>query len=138
MALHKKKIPHYIKFVLHVWSTKCWRNQKLITQFSLLCEINVLSLISQRLNNYYQIKTKRYRASEFSRCRIRPELNAAMIFVLPSVNLYQSGWLSDLLLRRWKLWGNVWHCGTKIFHIFSIKIWALVRTITSSKTEIHG
>jgi hypothetical protein len=25
-----------------------------------LCETNVLSLISQRLDNYYQIQTKRY------------------------------------------------------------------------------
>ena len=43
-----------------------------------LCETNVLSLISQRLDNYYQIEIKRYSATDFSRCRIRPELNAAL------------------------------------------------------------
>ena len=66
LALCKKKIFRHIKLVVHVWSTKCRRNQKPI---AVLCETNVLSLISQRLNNYYQIQknaTVRYSATGFS------------------------------------------------------------------------
>ena len=33
LTLCKKEIPRHIKLVVHVWSTKCWRNQKLIAQF---------------------------------------------------------------------------------------------------------
>ena len=33
LALCKKKIFRHIKLAVHVWSTKCWRNQKLIAQF---------------------------------------------------------------------------------------------------------
>ena len=40
-----------------------------------LCETNVLSLISQRLDNYYQIKTKRY--STLQCYRIQPAPNPA-------------------------------------------------------------
>ena len=73
----KKKILRHIKLVVYVWSTKCWRNQKLIAQFRVvLYETNVLSLISQRLNNYYQIKTKCYSVATVSIFR-RSELNAA-------------------------------------------------------------
>ena len=31
---YKKKISRHIKFTVYAWSTKCWRNQKLIVQFS--------------------------------------------------------------------------------------------------------
>jgi hypothetical protein len=50
----------------NAWSTKCWWNQKLIAQFFffLLCEMNILSLVSQNLNNFYQIQTKCYRNSD--------------------------------------------------------------------------
>ena len=33
LTLCKKKILHHIKLTVHVWSTKCWRNKKLIAQF---------------------------------------------------------------------------------------------------------
>ena len=33
LILCKKKIPRHIKLAVHVWSTKCLRNQKLIAQF---------------------------------------------------------------------------------------------------------
>jgi hypothetical protein len=57
ILLCKKKIPYHIKMPAHVWSTKCRWNQKLIAQFC--CTLrDVLSLINQCLDNYYQIKTK--------------------------------------------------------------------------------
>ena len=34
LVLCKKKIFRHIKLMVHAWSTKCWRNQKLIVQFS--------------------------------------------------------------------------------------------------------
>ena len=60
LTLCKKKIPRHIKLAVHAWSTKCRRNQKLIAQFVVLYESNLLSLISQCLDNNSQIQTKRY------------------------------------------------------------------------------
>ena len=56
------------------------------TNLVVLCETNILSLISQRWNNYYQIKTKRYSiqqyrysTSDFGGAESGAELNAAQI-----------------------------------------------------------
>ena len=46
------------------------------TVLVVLCETNVLSLISQRLDNYYQIQTKRYSALQ------EPESLAAPILLV--------------------------------------------------------
>jgi hypothetical protein len=58
-TLCKKKFRH-IKFAIHAWSTKYDKIKNKFYSLVVLCETNVLSLISQRLDNYYQIQTKCY------------------------------------------------------------------------------
>jgi hypothetical protein len=59
-ALCKKKIPRHIKLAIYAWSNQCRWNQKLIAQFGCTLRDERLNLISQRLDNYYQIQTKYY------------------------------------------------------------------------------
>jgi hypothetical protein len=58
IPLCKKKIPHHIKMPAHIWSTKLDEIKNQLHIFIVLCETNILSLINQCLDNYYQIKIK--------------------------------------------------------------------------------
>jgi hypothetical protein len=58
----KKKILHHIEMPAYTWSIKYRWNKKL------LCETNILNLINQCLDNFYQIKTKVATAQRDAHC----------------------------------------------------------------------